>query len=67
MRRIYHQSVHASGYELLRPLVEITRSPHSRSYPQPTLTVFGGIGVLDLLLYIFNSYQTFQMKLLVDH
>jgi hypothetical protein len=54
-------------YQLLGALEEVAGRADRGPYPQPALRILGGIGVLQLLLYVLNRDQTLQEVLIVHH
>src|SRR6185437_11314878 len=67
VRGIDRNHVGLPGDEFRGALHKITGCTYCRGYSKPALVIFGGIGILELLLNVFNRDETLKRVVLIDH
>src|SRR4029077_7308499 len=65
MSRVNGDEVNPRAHERLHPLFPVRAHPHRCANPQSSALIFAGVRILDLLFYVFDGDQTFQLKGLV--
>ena len=59
--------VHFAAHQFLSAFEEVASGSDGGACPQAALVVFGGVGVLQLLLNILDRDQALEVVLIVDH
>ena len=67
MRGIDGQYVGAIANKFCRALKEIASGSNGSADAQAPLGIFGGIGIFQFLLNVFNRDEAFEVVLVVDH